>query len=94
MYSGKAFLGLAEEVRATPPSAAVEGVAFGGGVEVVMACDQVVAAANARFGVPEVKRGLNGGWSMSCANPAVRWPRRSPPTPRCRYNNRCKPSMH
>jgi len=44
--------------RAKPLIAAVEGVAFGGGFEVVMACDMVVAANNARFALPEVKRGL------------------------------------
>ncbi|MBT5754918.1 enoyl-CoA hydratase-related protein [bacterium] len=44
--------------RAKPLIAAVEGVAFGGGFEVVMACDMVIAANNARFALPEVKRGL------------------------------------
>ena len=44
--------------RVKPLIAAVEGVAFGGGFEVVMACDLVVAANDARFGLPEVKRGL------------------------------------
>ena len=44
--------------RAKPLIAAVEGIAFGGGFEVVMACDMVVAADNARFALPEVKRGL------------------------------------
>ena len=41
-----------------PLIAAVEGFAYGGGFEVAMACDLVVAASNARFGLPEVKRGL------------------------------------
>lgn len=44
--------------RAKPLIAAVEGIAFGGGFEVVMACDMVVAASTARFALPEVKRGL------------------------------------
>ncbi len=44
--------------RAKPLIAAVEGIAFGGGFEVVMACDMVIAASNARFALPEVKRGL------------------------------------
>jgi len=44
--------------RAKPLIAAVEGFAYGGGFEVVMACDMVIAASNARFGLPEVKRGL------------------------------------
>jgi enoyl-CoA hydratase len=50
--------GVVGRQRAKPLIAAVEGVAFGGGFEVVMACDMVVAARNARFALPEVKRGL------------------------------------
>jgi len=50
--------GLVGRSRVKPLIAAVEGVALGGGFEMVMACDLVVAADNARFGLPEVKRGL------------------------------------
>ncbi len=50
--------GLVGRQRAKPLIAAVEGIAFGGGFEVVMACDMVIAARNARFALPEVKRGL------------------------------------
>jgi enoyl-CoA hydratase len=38
--------------------AAVEGWALAGGFELMLACDLVVAARSARFGVPEVKRSL------------------------------------
>lgn len=50
--------GVVGRTRTKPLIAAVEGVAYGGGFEVVMACDLVIAAATARFGLPEVKRGL------------------------------------
>jgi len=43
---------------AKPLVAAVNGAAVGGGLEMVLACDLVVAAEHARFGLPEVKRGL------------------------------------
>jgi enoyl-CoA hydratase len=51
-----------------PLIAAVNGAAVGGGLEMVMACDLVVAAEHARFGLPEVKRGLyaaGGGTRLS-----------------------------
>jgi enoyl-CoA hydratase len=44
-----------------PVIAAVNGAAVGGGFELVLACDLVVAAEHARFGLPEVKRGLLAG---------------------------------
>ncbi len=50
--------GVVGRTRTKPLIAAVEGIAYGGGFEVVMACDLVVAAEDARFGLPEVKRGL------------------------------------
>ncbi len=45
-----------------PLIAAVNGVALGGGLEIVLACDIRVAAQNATFGVPEVKLGIFPGW--------------------------------
>jgi enoyl-CoA hydratase len=42
----------------TPVVAAINGAAVGGGLELALGCDLVVAAAHARFGLPEVKRGL------------------------------------
>jgi enoyl-CoA hydratase len=44
-----------------PVVAAVAGFALGGGCEVVMMCDIVIAADNARFGQPEIKLGLIPG---------------------------------
>jgi len=41
-----------------PIIAAVNGGAFGGGTEMVLNCDIVIAEENAKFGLPEVKRGV------------------------------------
>ncbi|MGE3289299.1 MAG: enoyl-CoA hydratase-related protein [Pseudonocardia sp.] len=50
--------GIVRRDRRTPLVAAVEGFALGGGMEIAMACDLVVAASDARFGLPEVSIGL------------------------------------
>ncbi|HOW48205.1 MAG TPA: enoyl-CoA hydratase-related protein [Rubrivivax sp.] len=50
--------GLVRRARRKPLVAAVNGLAYGGGFEMVLACDLVVAARSARFALPEVKRGL------------------------------------
>ena len=50
--------GLVRRQRNKPLIAAVDGLAFGGGFEMVLACDLVVASARASFALPEVKRGL------------------------------------
>ena len=61
-YAGdRGFAGICERPPRKPLIAAVEGYALAGGCEVVLACDLVVAANNATFGVPEVKRGLVPG---------------------------------
>jgi enoyl-CoA hydratase/carnithine racemase len=50
--------GLIRRVRRKPLIAAVEGGAYGGGFEVVLACDMVVAGDDARFALPEVTLGV------------------------------------
>lgn len=52
------FGGLVFAERSKPWIAAVEGKAFAGGLELVLACDLIVAGEQAQFGLPEVKRGL------------------------------------
>ena len=51
-------IGFTERPPRKPLIAAVEGYALAGGTEIVLATDLVVAARNAKFGIPEVKRGL------------------------------------
>lgn len=52
-----------------PLVAAVDGAVMGGGFELALACDLIVAGTNARFAVPEVKRGLvaAGGGAIKLA---------------------------
>jgi enoyl-CoA hydratase len=52
------LVGLITRQRSKPLIAAVEGYALGGGMELVLCCDMVVASRTAEFGLPEVKRGL------------------------------------
>jgi enoyl-CoA hydratase len=55
---GRGFGGITQKSPAKPLIAAVDGYALAGGLEVAIACDMIVANENAKFGVPEVKRGL------------------------------------
>jgi enoyl-CoA hydratase len=50
--------GVIRRVRRKPLIAAVEGPAVGGGLEIVMSCDLVVASESATFALPETRRGL------------------------------------
>jgi enoyl-CoA hydratase len=70
---GRGLAGLCQRPPVKPLIAAVEGWALAGGCEVALACDLIVAAEDAKFGLPEAKRGLVAG-----AGGLVRLPRRIP----------------
>lgn len=55
---GRGFGGIVQKPPEKPLIAAVEGYALAGGLELMIACDLVVANMGAKFGIPEVKRGL------------------------------------
>ncbi|MDQ1478181.1 MAG: enoyl-CoA hydratase [Actinomycetota bacterium] len=67
------FAGVVTRDFPKPLIAAVNGPALAGGFEIVLSCDLVVAADTARFGIPEVKRGL-----MAAAGGLIRLPKRVP----------------
>ncbi|WP_226633504.1 crotonase/enoyl-CoA hydratase family protein [Novosphingobium profundi] len=64
------FAGIVSHPVSKPLIAAVNGFAVGGGTEIVLACDIALAAQNAKFGLPEVKRGI-----LAAAGGAFRLPR-------------------
>jgi acetyl-CoA C-acetyltransferase len=68
------FAGFVNASRSKPWIAAVRGSAVGGGTEIVLACDLVVAGESAAFGLPEVQRGL-----LAAAGGAYRLSRAIPP---------------
>lgn len=55
---GGGFAGFVNQPRQKPWIAAVNGFALAGGTEIALACDLIVAAEHATFGLPEVQRGL------------------------------------
>jgi enoyl-CoA hydratase/carnithine racemase len=71
--TGRGAFGVCGRPPEKPLVAAVEGTAYGGGFEIALACDCVVAAEDARFALPEVKRGL-----IAAAGGVLRLPRRLP----------------
>ncbi|MFH8616412.1 crotonase/enoyl-CoA hydratase family protein [Streptomyces sp. NPDC017979] len=73
VVEGRGLAGITEAPPRKPMIAAVEGYALAGGCEIVLACDLVVAARDARFGIPEVKRGL-----VAAGGGLLRLPRRIP----------------
>jgi enoyl-CoA hydratase len=72
-YGDRGFAGITQRSAAKPLIAAVEGFAVAGGCEIALACDLIVAARGARFGIPEVKRSL-----VAAAGGLLRLPRRIP----------------
>jgi enoyl-CoA hydratase len=70
---GRGLCGITETPPRKPLIGAVEGWALAGGFELLLACDLVVAAETARFGVPEVSRSL-----VAAGGAALQLPRRVP----------------
>jgi len=70
---GRGFAGIVQRASEKPLIAAVEGFAVAGGFEIALACDLIVAARGARFGIPEVKRGL-----VAAGGALLRLPQRIP----------------
>lgn len=67
------FAGFVRAQRSKPWIAAVDGFALAGGCEIALACDMIVAAEHAAFGLPEVTRGL-----VAAAGGLFRLPRAVP----------------
>jgi enoyl-CoA hydratase len=70
---GRGFGGLGAWTPSKPVIAAVDGYALAGGCELAIACDMIVANANAKFGIPEAKRGL-----AAAGGGLIRLPRQIP----------------
>lgn len=60
-HPGTGFMGISRRLGKKPVVAAVNGFALGGGFEIVLGCDMIVASPKATFGLPEAKRGLYAG---------------------------------
>jgi enoyl-CoA hydratase len=73
LFTANGFAGFVYADRKKPWIAAVNGKALAGGCEIVLACDLVVASAEASFGLPEVSRGL-----LAAAGGVFRLPRALP----------------
>ncbi|EGD59190.1 short chain enoyl-CoA hydratase [Novosphingobium nitrogenifigens DSM 19370] len=71
---GRGFGALSQWTPKKPIIAAVDGYALAGGMELALACDLIVAHGGAKFGIPEVKRGL-----AAAAGGLIRLPRQIPP---------------
>jgi enoyl-CoA hydratase len=70
---GRGFAGIVQAPPRKPLIAAIEGYALAGGLEVALSTDLLVAASDAKLGIPEVKRGL-----VAAAGALIRLPKRIP----------------
>jgi len=71
--AGRGSGGIVQRSARKPLIAAVEGYAVARGFEIVLSCDLVVAARDARFGLPEVTRSL-----VAVGGGLLRLPKRIP----------------
>ena len=70
---GRGLAGLTRKPPVKPLIAAIDGYALAGGFELALACDLVIANKDAKFGLPEVKRGL-----VAAAGGLIQLPRQIP----------------
>ena len=70
----RGYFGIVRRPPMKPLIAAVEGPAYGGGFEIALACDLIVASRISRFALPEASRGL-----IASAGGLIRLPRKIPP---------------
>jgi enoyl-CoA hydratase len=69
----RGFAGITQRAADKPLIAAIEGFAVAGGFEIALSCDLIVAARDARLGIPEVKRSL-----VAAGGALIRLPQRMP----------------
>ena len=69
----RGFAGITQRAAEKPLIAAIEGFAVAGGFEIALSCDLIVAARDARIGIPEAKRGL-----VAAGGALIRLPKRIP----------------